>query len=144
MAFEKFDKKVATAVNKDEQVTVLTNGLISLTWRAFEMLGEPQAVEFFYDRARGVVALSPTNKENTDGYAVRLPRDDAKGKVTVRGTALFKYYGIDISKTFKSKPVMEDNLLCFEVPQGTLSDLKVPDSPQISADDSQPNEVKPI
>lgn len=114
MGFERFDKAIAIAVNKDPEVTVLPDGVISMTWRAYEMIGAPKAVEFFYDRERNVMGLAPAD-DDSNGYVVRQPRDNARGRVSVRGAAVFKFYDIDIPERFKVRPTMEQGLLCFPV-----------------------------
>ena len=107
-------------MNKPAEVTVLTNGVISLTWRAYELIGKPEYVEFFFDRDAGVVGIAPAD-DKSNGYQVRLPRiadknpSEAKGKVSVRGTAFLKFYGIEPIEKYKAVPSLEDGLLCFEV-----------------------------
>lgn len=151
MAFERFDKRDAVAVNKDAQVSVLPNGIVSLTWRAYEEFGRPEAIEFLFDRSRGVVGLVATQKANPNGYAVRLPRDDAKGKVSVRGTALFKYYDVRIPKQIRAEPFFEDGILCFKVVDGSADSVHDESAssgedaaPQVSTNDSEPKEVSPF
>ena len=145
MAFEAFNKKDAAAANKDAEMTVLSNGLISLTWRAFEMLGQPDAVQFLFDESRSVIALNPVDKDDDNAYATRRPKDGAKGAVSVRGTTMLRYYDLEVSDTYKATPFMEDGYLCFEI-SPTTSGLSTSDgsAPKISTDDSEPDEVSPF
>lgn len=114
MGFERFDKATAIAVIKDPEVTVLPDGVVSMTWRAYEMIGTPRAVEFFFDRDRRVIGLGPAD-DDSNGYTVRQPRDNARGRVSVRGATVFKFYNIDITQKFKVTPTLEQGLLCFPV-----------------------------
>lgn len=114
MGFEKFDKATAIAVNKDPEVTVLPDGVVSMTWRAYEMIGTPRAIEFFFDRDRRMIGLGPAD-DDSNGYTVRQPRDSARGRVSVRGAAVFKFYNIDITQKLKVTPTLEQGLLCFPV-----------------------------
>lgn len=119
MAFERFDKAAAVAVTKPARVTVSTAGVFSLTWRAFEMLGQPEYVEFFFDSERKVIAIAPA-EERANGYQVRLPRggggaSNGRGAVSVRGETFLKYYGIDFSKVWRRMPWIEEKYLCFSV-----------------------------
>lgn len=127
MAFERFDKAAATAVTKDPEVVVAVSGVISLTWRAYEMIGTPDAVEFFFDRDKAVLALAPCSANDSNGYLVRKPRTaageggDARGTVSVRGVSVLKYYEVDYSHKFRRKPYVEGDLLCFEVPLKSIA-----------------------
>ena len=124
MAFERFDKSAAVAVNKEPSVMVAPNGVISLTWRAFEMLGKPNSVVFLYDHEESVIGILGCSDDDPDAYVVRRPRPtpsdpDPKGTVSIRGTALFKFYEIPINKKLKSTPYMQDNMLCFALDKPT-------------------------
>ncbi|MGJ9413963.1 hypothetical protein ACHAAC_14765 [Aeromicrobium sp. CF4.19] len=114
MGFERFEKSVASAVNKDPEVTVLPDGVISMTWKAYEMLGTPGTVEFFFDRDREVMGLAPAEDEG-NGYMVRRPKAGSKGRVSVRGTSVFKFYAIELLSKHRTVPTMENGLLTFPV-----------------------------
>lgn len=128
MGFERFDKSLASAVNKPAEVSVLPSGVISLTWRAFEMINCPDQVEFFFDREERVVGIAASS-DATNAYQVRRPRvagkdqSNARGTVTIRGAALFTYYDIDLSEKFTAEPFLRDDLLCFALPGHTPKTL---------------------
>lgn len=141
MSFEKFDKRDAAAANKAASVTVLKNGLVSLTWRAYTDLGQPDAVQFLFDRSRRVVALESVDKNADGAYAVRKPKDGVKGAVSVRGTAMLEYYGLTVLERYRTTPFMEDGYLCFKMPKTNSG--QDPD-PKVSADEDDANKESPI
>jgi hypothetical protein len=122
VGFERFDRVAAAAATKPPEISVLPNGVISMTWRAYELIGTPAYVEFYYDRAEGLVGIAPTS-DKSNGYQVRLPRpkgdanEPTKGKVSVRGATFFKYYDIEADEKYSREPELVDGMLTFEVPR---------------------------
>ena len=133
MGFEKFDRASAVAATRPPEVVVLTNGVVSMTWQAYEMIGEPSYVEFYFDRDEELVGIAGTD-DKANGYQVRLPRvagrepGEAKGKVSVRGATFFKYYDIEPSAKYTETPQLVDKMLVFRARPGTKEQ-----TPQISA-----------
>jgi len=131
MAFEKFDKSAAIAVTKPARVSVSTSGIFSLTWKAYEMLGTPKYVEFFFDAERRVIAIAPA-EEPSNAYQVRLPRTDesgpgVRGAVSLRGETFLKYYGIDFSRVWRRTPWIEGKFLCFSLDKSAADEDVVAD-----------------
>lgn len=132
MAFERFNKAEAVAVAKPARVSVSTSGILSLTWQAFEMLGKPTFVEYFYDPERRVIAIAPAVDE-ANAYQVRMPRGDrgasaSRGAVSLRGETFLKYYDLDFSTVWRRTPWMEGNYLCFSIDDSDEQDRVAPHS----------------
>jgi hypothetical protein len=146
MGFERFDRASAAAATKPPEVVVLTNGVISMTWQAYQMIGEPTYVEFFYDRAEQLVGIAPTS-DKANGYQVRLPRvagkelGEAKGKVSVRGATFFKYYDIEPSAKYTETPELVENMLVFQARPGKKEQVPRISRPEAAPDEEDPHDL---
>ncbi|MFB9665747.1 hypothetical protein HP467_01945 [Curtobacterium albidum] len=113
MAFVKFSKgtQSSTAV---PTMTVLRSGSLSMNRSAYKLLGEPAAVEFFWDADRAMIGVGAADKDTLGSYPVRLNGTRETSPVTVSAVAFVRHIGIDLSKARRYVVSLEDNMLVLD------------------------------
>lgn len=90
----------------EKRVSLSPRGVFTLNQPTFDEMGEPEAVEFLYDRAQNLIGLAPANKEIPHAYTVRKQKTN---KSYLIGARPFCYhYKITIEQTVRFRDVKFD------------------------------------
>jgi hypothetical protein len=123
MAFETF-KRQRTKPG-EPFLTIQRKGVFSLNRAAFELMGEPEAVELLYDPDSKLIGLRKSDPEVHHAYVVRsLGGRGGDSTFLISGMAFTNYYGIDTSTTTRRTPSVDGDIL--------IVDLKDPGTPVTS------------
>ena len=115
MPFEVFQKGSAP-VPTVPFVTIQKRGLMSMNQRAFEMMGEPDAIEFLWDADRRIVGLRAAGLTNPNAYPTRAQAaKNGRGTYLVAATLFTQYIGIDTSEARRWVPEIVDGILCIDL-----------------------------
>ena len=76
-------------------MTLNKRGQFNINKRAYNMLGSPQAVVLYFDKASSVIGLSPAPPKLTEAF----PVNEKDGYFTVNGISFARHYGIHIDTT---------------------------------------------
>jgi hypothetical protein len=118
--FEVFHKWSAP-VTKTPTVTIQVRGMVSLSRPAYDMLGEPKAVELLFDRTERVMGLRAVDPSADDSYPVRPGKSRAGSTFYVSATAFCKFYDIEtLSARRYVATLLDDAILCVDLRQSPL------------------------
>lgn len=123
MGFETFDKRSATA-SKHPYVTIQRRGPFSFNRAAYELMGNPEAVEILYDRDTERVAFLPVSAERPRAFPVRAQGKNAATRM-VSGQAFANHYGLDTSVARRYAVTMEGDMLVLDL-RGESTDATGP------------------
>lgn len=90
--FERFTARIAPTRRPHPRITIHRTGTMGLNRRAYELLCEPAAVAFLFDRRRRVIGLEPASAEMADAY--RIIKKAGSESYVVRATRFLDHYGI--------------------------------------------------
>lgn len=112
MPFEVFTKRTAAASGQ-AYVSIQKKGIFAFNHAAYALLGEPEAVEFLFDRKRQVVGVRRIDPMKDHAYPVR--RNSRGTSHLVTGTLFAKHYGIASDEARRWPARMEEDTLCISV-----------------------------
>ena len=115
LTFEVFMGR-ASPIPRDAALTIHPRGLFSVNRAAHMALGEPEAVEFLYDRAERVIGLRGVSPQVPHAYAVRPQATSSS--VLVSGRAFTRHYGIpvDVARRYPARII--GDVLAVDVNDG--------------------------
>lgn len=122
MGFEVFKRGSFPPPNAPS-VTIQKKGLVSLNRAAMELLHNPEAVQFLWDRDRRVMGIQAVSIESSNAYPVRsqVPpgrRANAHGGASlIAGTLFTRSIELDTSQARRWLPRMEGDILCVDLKQ---------------------------
>ncbi len=95
--WEMFDHAGASKSDKRPLVSLQVRGSINLNRAAFEFIGQPEALQLFYDRINRLVGFRPAKVGDRAASQVRkAPKSET---YAMAAKAFTNYYDIDISET---------------------------------------------
>lgn len=111
MAFETFYRQRAP-LSVDPMLTIQRRGNFSINAAAHTALGEPEAVEFLYDRDEKRMGIRKVQPLSESAYAVR---PNGKSSWIIAGMAFTQYYGIpsDVARRWIGR--LEGDILVFDL-----------------------------
>lgn len=112
--FEVFRARKAPSV-PHALVTIQHKGVLSLNRRAFELLGEPAAVEFLFNRTTRVIGIRAADL--LAGHAYPLRKQTNSATYTVGAKSFIGTYGIDISQTRRYVATLNGSMLTVDLVQ---------------------------
>ena len=104
-------------------VTIQRKGLFSLNAAAMQMLGNPEAIQFLWDRDRRVVGIQAVSVDASNAYPMRRQGTRARlpsahgGPGLVAGTRFTHYIGLDTAVSNRWIPRMEGDILVVDLKQ---------------------------
>ncbi len=113
--FEVFTRR-STPIVKANYVAIHKRGTISLNRSAVEALGEPQAIQLLFNRAKQIIAFRPTDPKTDSAYPLR--RQQQSNSWLIAGQAFLNFYDIDHSTTRRYIGEFRDNMLRIDLSQG--------------------------
>jgi hypothetical protein len=112
MPFELFTKETA-AGSAVPSVSIQKKGIIALNRAAYAVLGQPQAVELFFDRERQLVGLRGADPRLDNAQRVRT---NTNGNAYLVSAARFTtHYGIPTEIGHRWPAQMEGDLLVIDI-----------------------------
>jgi hypothetical protein len=123
MEFERFDKRHAPIAGSPF-VTIQRDGrVMTINRAAYEMLGEPDAVELLYSKKHRVIGLREVSKN--EPYAFPLRPQGRKGaqpsNYVLAAQAFTKHYGIDTSVAMRYPAEMQYDTLTIDLSRGAVA-----------------------
>jgi hypothetical protein len=122
LEFERYDKRTAP-IGGVPFVTIQRSGPMSINKAAYELLGEPEAVELLYSRKNRAIGLRKVSKKEPYAFAVRP--QGRKGRkpsnYLVAIQAFAKHYDIDTSVAMRYPAEMKDDVLVIELDRGAVA-----------------------
>jgi hypothetical protein len=116
--FQRFDKQGARLV-KTPELTIQAKGTMSMNAAAFNLLGEPVAIEFLYDSDAKVIGLRSVPPEDPHAYPVRgvggKKPNGAPNSFIVAGTAFLSFYGIPYGTPVRREVRVVDDVLIVDL-----------------------------
>ena len=100
---------------KEPYVTMLRTGVISMNVIAYELLGRPLFLEFFYDKGEKIVGLKPHHQETEFSYPVRELKSAAGGSFSASAKAFMLYYEIPMDSSIRRTAFLSDGLVCVDL-----------------------------
>lgn len=122
MGFEVFHRGSFPPPNAPS-VTIQKKGLFSLNRAAMQLLHDPEAVQFLWDRDRRVVGLQAVSIESSNAYPVRPQGSQARiakgqgGASLIAGTLFTRFIELDTSQARRWMPRMEGDILIVDLKQ---------------------------
>jgi hypothetical protein len=113
-AFEKFRRYKVT--EGDTPIVALhLRGIFALNKNAYDLLGQPEAVEMLYAPEQRIIGFQAAPKSSPDAYAVRHTTKTAH---QVEGRAFLKYYNIpEDAKGRRYNAELVDDILTINIDQ---------------------------
>jgi hypothetical protein len=109
-SFELFDRSQNQPVSAEQpMVTLRQDALMSVNHAAFIVLGEPEAVLLFYDRAAQVIGLHATTVDDARGYHLR--KVQTSRTYILVAYAFIQHYGIRVAYTQRYPATLVDDIL---------------------------------
>lgn len=107
MAFEVYDRKnLHTIAPKLEPVgTIRSNGDLTLSPEAFELMGAPESVELLYDPQNKIVGL----RESDEYHAYRVARHPSGWKL-IAAKSMLNFYGVSITESTRYNVTLRDGM----------------------------------
>lgn len=107
MAFEVYDRKnLHSIAPKLEPVgTIRSNGDLSLSPEAFELMGEPDSVELLYDPQNKIVGI----RQSDEYHAYRISRHPSGWKL-ISARSMLAFYGISTAESTRYSVVLRDGM----------------------------------
>jgi len=96
------------------------SGRMALNKMAYELLGEPDAVVFLFDRAKNILGIRAATQNSVSSYAV-TPVTSKRLSVTINPRGALKHFGIPLQK---SRYAVE---LATDVPGGAVLTIDLND-----------------
>lgn len=113
--WEQFEQGPVEAHSERIHVTLNSRGTLFFNRRAFETLGEPDAVALMYDRRRSTIGVThaPTSRQN----AFRLKRKDSRGGRVLYASNFCHFYSIRPEETlaFTAAEVNKEGVLILDL-----------------------------
>jgi len=112
--WELFERVSVGRVARNLRVSLNERGGFALNNKAFEDLGEPQAVEMFFDKINKLVGMRPCVPDVKHAYTVK---QQGKSKsYLIRAMAFCSFYGIQVTGTMLFvEPSIEDKMLVLDL-----------------------------
>jgi hypothetical protein len=112
--FEKFRRSAVTAASVPI-VAIHKRKLFAMNQLAYELIGEPEAVELFYAPFDQVIGIRPASRESPDAYVVR---HHTRFSHQVEGKSFMSFYDIPDEVTGRRyKAELLDNVLAVNLKQ---------------------------
>ena len=89
-------------------LTVTTGGTLNLNVAAFELLGQPEAVNLLYARDERIIGLRPARRDELDAYPVRSSRPGRPPMVSAK--AFCEPIGADLTSARRYPLVLDDGI----------------------------------
>jgi hypothetical protein len=107
MAFEVYDRKnLHTAPSKLDPVgTIRSNGDLTISPEAYELMGEPKQVELLYDPQNKIVGM----RESEEYHAYRVARTTCGWKL-ISMKSMLKFYGITVTESTRYNITVRDGV----------------------------------
>jgi hypothetical protein len=112
MPFEVFSKQAFAAAG-EPTVSIQRRGIISMNHAAFVALGEPEAVELLYDRAKHLVGLRAVEPDAETANPVRS--DGSSSGHVVTAMKFTKHYGIPTDVGHRWVAKLDGDILLVEI-----------------------------
>lgn len=121
--FERFDKR-HTPIAGSPFVTIQRGGrVMTINRAAYEILGEPDAVELLFSKKHRIIGLREVSK--TEPFAFPLRAQGRKGtqpsNYLVAVQAFTKHYGIDTSVAMRYPAEMQYDTLTIDLSKGAVA-----------------------
>lgn len=98
----------------EKRVSLSPRGVFTLNQPTFEEMGEPEAVEFLFDREQRLIGLTPANKEVPHAYIVR--KQKANKSYLIGARAFCYHYKVDIEQTVRFREIkLDDGVLILDL-----------------------------
>ena len=113
MVFKLYERDTAPAPS-EPSVTIQKRGLISLNNAAAEQLGNPAAVQLYFDEDWNIIGIKAVKPGAAHSFQTRRQATAKKGKAKNRGTMLIggqlftKRIGLDTTQARRFTPRMND------------------------------------
>ncbi len=114
MPFETFDRRWRPLPDKPT-VTIQRAGAISFNRAAYELLGEPDAVELLFDRDAQCVAVRAADPSLNHTYPLQSAAKKERQTFVISGKAFIKYYGLDTSKSIRREATVYDGMVVVDL-----------------------------
>lgn len=116
MGFVKYDKSSQPATTVPT-ITVQRSGSLGISRAAYQLIGSPEAVEFFWDADRHMIGVGPASKDALGSYPVRPngTGTSQRGPVTVSAVAFTKHIGLELKEAYRWVVELEEGMLVFDV-----------------------------
>jgi hypothetical protein len=116
MGFVKYDKTAQPATTVPT-ITVQRSGSLGISRAAYQLIGSPDAVEFFWDADRKMVGVGPSTRDALGSYPIRHsgPDNSERGPVAASALAFTKHIGLDLTEAQRWVVELEDGMLVFDV-----------------------------
>lgn len=112
IVYEKGSAPVATVPT----LTIQKRGLLSINRAAYELMGQPDAVELLWDADRRVIGLRGAPVDGPNSYPVRAQSaNSTKGPLLIAGSLFTRFIGLDTSEATRWVPEMEGDVLCVDL-----------------------------
>jgi len=115
--FEKFRRYKVTE-GDTPIVSLHLRGIFALNKNAFDVLGQPEAIEMLYAPEEQVIGFKASSRGSPDSYAVR---NNTKTAFQVEGRSFLKYYEIPEEargRRYRAE-LIDDGLLTVDLNQDT-------------------------
>lgn len=97
-------------------LTIQKRGLLSVNRAAYEMMGQPDAVELLWDADRRVIGLRGAPVDGPNSYPVRAQSaNSSKGPLLIAGSLFTRYIELDTTEAKRWVPEMEGDVLCVDL-----------------------------
>jgi hypothetical protein len=122
MGFEVFQRGSFPPPNAPS-VTIQKSGHFSLNKGAMNLLHNPEAVQFLWDKDRRVIGIQAVSIESPNAYPARpqgppLQNPSKNGGATlIAGTLFTRFIGMDTSQARRWIPSMEGDVLTVDLKQ---------------------------
>ena len=113
--FETFTRRAAPVV-REPVVALQRRGVLSLNRAAYELLGEPAAVELLFDRAGRRIGLRPVVGDAPHAYRVR--KQPGSATYLIGAKAFLQFYGIPHDQARRWGAALLDGVLVADL-EGT-------------------------
>lgn len=110
--FEVFTRRSRPVV-KQPSVAIQRRGNFSINRAAYELLGEPEAVELLFDRTERIMGMRPIDPSTPHAYPVRKQPNSAS--YLVAGNAFTQFYNIPIGTTRRFDAAVIDGVLAVDL-----------------------------
>src|SRR5436190_3292000 len=116
--WELFERVPTGRVARNLRVSLNQRGGFALNQKAFDDLGEPKAVELFFDKINKLVGMRPCDPDLKHAYSVKA-QGNSKSYL-VRAQAFCTFYGIEVTGTMLFVgPTIEENMLVLDLKTAT-------------------------
>jgi hypothetical protein len=114
--FELFTERHTTTPTSDLLITLQKLGrAFTFNHAAYEALGEPDALELYFDKGRNVIGFHPANPETKHAYVVRKAHGAKSYFISAR--SFITRFGIDAEITRRYRGQKIGNVLAVDLTQ---------------------------